>query len=248
VARVLRRLVSPPRDCAYLPGRLSSLETRVMLDVTPEELQALLERGWRRFGPAYFRPACRGCHECVPVRVPVGTFTLSKNQRRVLQRARHIRVEVSTPVVDEQRLSLYRSWHRDREAARGWEHDDADPEDYAMNFCFPHPAAREFTYWEAGRLVAVGIADQTPGALSDVYCFHDPDRGALSLGTVNVLSTLAYARERSLAHVYLGYRVEGCASLRYKGRFRPLERLHGAPQPSDAPDWRPFDPAAQAAQ
>lgn len=227
MARILRSLVSPPRDCAYLPDRLATLETRVMLDVTAAELETLLATGWRRFGPAYFRPACGSCTECVPVRVPVATFELSKNQRRVLQRASHIRVEVGTPAVDDARLALYRRWHANREASRGWDHDDGDPDDYVMNFCFPHPAGREFSYWEGAELLAVGIADETPHALSDVYCFHAPEHGALSLGTLNVLSSLAYARERGLAHVYLGYRVEGCPSLRYKGRFKPQEKLAG---------------------
>ncbi len=209
-----------------------------MLDVSPAELEALLERGYRRFGPAYFRPACQGCRECIPVRVPVATFELSKNQRRVLSRARHLRVEVATPAMDEPRLALYRRWHANREVARGWEHDDADPEDYAMNFCFPHPSAREFSYWHDDELLAVGIADETPSAISDVYCFHSPEHKSLSLGTLNVLTTLAHARERGLSHVYLGYRVEGCQSLQYKGRFRPQERLVGLPKAAEPSDWR----------
>ena len=94
-----------------------------------------------------------------------------------------------------------------------------------MQFCFPHAAAREFSYWEDDHLVAVGIADETPRALSAVYCYYDPGRSHLSLGTLNVLRAIGYARYRHLAYVYLGYRVEGCPSLRYKGRFLPQERL-----------------------
>jgi Arginine-tRNA-protein transferase, C terminus len=48
---------------------------------------------------------------------------------------------------------------------------------------------------------------------------------ARSLGTFNILSLLAAARERELPHVYLGYYVEGCRSMEYKRKFRPNEVL-----------------------
>jgi len=106
-----------------------------------------------------------------------------------------------------------------------------------MQFCFPHPAARELTYWDGGVLAGVGIADETPGAISAAYCFHDPKLSNLSIGTFNVLRTIDYARERGLAQVYLGFRVEDCESLRYKGRFLPQERLVGRVEDHQEPRW-----------
>jgi len=45
------------------------------------------------------------------------------------------------------------------------------------------------------------------------------------------------ARERGIPHVYLGYRVEGCASMRYKADFRPHEVLVGRPDEHENPRW-----------
>jgi arginine-tRNA-protein transferase len=92
----------------------------------------------------------------------------------------------------------------------------------------------EWCYDVGDRLVAVGYVDQLPDGLSAIYFFHDPGERHRSLGTFNVLALLAVARERRLPYVYLGYYVEGCRSLEYKGRFRPNEVL--------APDgaWHPF--------
>jgi arginine-tRNA-protein transferase len=154
-----------------------------------------------------------------------------------MHRAAGVRVEVGEPEVDDVRLELYRRWHAEREVERGWKPDRIASDSYAMQFCFPHPAAREFSYWEGDRLLAVGIADRTPHALSAVYCYYDPQRRDLSLGTFNVLSAIEYAREQGLAHVYLGYRVEGCDSLRYKGRFRPQESLRGRVGGDTTPHW-----------
>ena len=237
--RLLQHRIAGPEPCPYLPGLQSTTETLLMTGVSPDELEALLERGWRRFGPVYFRPVCKGCSECVSVRVPVDSFAPSPNLKRVLRRAAHVRMEVGAPQVDDVRLALYRRWHASREAERGWKPDRIGVESYAMQFCFPHPAAREFSYWEGDALVAIGIADETPRALSAVYCYHDPSRSRLSLGTLNVLRAIAYARLRGIEHVYLGYCVEGCESLRYKARFRPQEQLVGRVDDSRDPRWDP---------
>ncbi|MGZ6126339.1 MAG: arginyltransferase [Myxococcales bacterium] len=237
--RLLQHRIAGPEPCPYLDGLSSTTETMLMTGVTSVELDGLLERGWRRFGPVYFRPVCSGCDECVSVRVPVATFSPSPNLRRVLKRAAHVRIEVGEPLVDDARLRLYRRWHASREVERGWKPDRIGVESYAMQFCFPHSAAREFSYWDGDRLVGIGIADETPRALSAVYCYYEPSLAHLSLGTYNVLRAVDYARRRSLSHVYLGYCVEGCVSLRYKGRFRPQERLRGRSEGTQPPRWEP---------
>ncbi len=235
--RLLQHRIAGPEPCPYLPGLRSTTETLLMTGVSPDELERLLERGWRRFGPVYFRPVCADCEECVSVRVPVQAFEPSPNLRRVARRAAHLRLEVGVPQVDDARLELYRRWHSGREKERGWKPDRIGVESYAMQFCFPHPAAREFSYWDGDDLGGVGIADETQRALSAVYCYHDPSRSRLSIGTLNVLRSIDYARERGIAHVYLGYCVEGCESLRYKARFRPQERLVGHADDTATPRW-----------
>jgi arginine-tRNA-protein transferase len=234
-------MITGPEACHYLAEPQMTTESRVMIDVSPEELEQLLELGWRRFGPVYFRPICAACTECVSVRVPVASFTPSRNMRRVLTRASSLRIEVARPTVDDQRLALHSRWHASRESERGWNATDLDRDSYSLQFCFPHPCAREFSYWDHDELVAIGISDQTPRALSAVYCFYAPERGELSPGTLNVLIALEHARRALLEHVYLGYRVEGCPSLVYKGRFTPQERLRGKQEPGDSSRWERFD-------
>src|SRR5437660_2678075 len=185
--RLLQHRIAGPEPCPYLPGLSSTTETMLMTGVSPVELERLLERGWRRFGPVYFRPVCGACSECISVRVPVEAFKPSPNLKRVQRRGSKLRVEVTAPQVDDERLALYRRWHASREEERGWKPDRIGAESYAMQFCFPHPAAREFSYWDGEELVGVGIADETPLSLSAVYCYHDPEREKLSIGTYNVL-------------------------------------------------------------
>src|SRR5579883_503090 len=227
--RLLERVVEKPHACTYLPSRRASLEVQVLLDVTAAELEAMLERGWRRFGPMYFRPACAGCAECVSLRLPVACFSPSKSQRRAARACASLRRVVGRPIVDDARLDLYARWHAMREDVRGWEPNPQTRERYAIEFAFAHPAAREAAFYDDARLVGVGLFDETPHALSAAFFFYDPDYAHRSLGTANVLSLVDDARATGRDHVYLGYRVEGCASLVYKASFRPHELLEGRP-------------------
>ena len=240
MAKLLQHLVEPPRPCSYLADRDAQLEVRIQVEVSPAELEAMLERGWRRFGPIYFRPACATCGECVTLRVDVAAFAARKSQRRAVKNAARLRRLVSVPVADDERIDLYRRWHAQRETVRGWDPTAMDPERYAMDFAFPHPAAREVAFRDPAdgdRLVGLGLFDETPRALSAVFFFWDPERAPASLGVANVVTVVEDAREKGLPHVYLGYRVLGCPSLVYKSSYVPHELLEGRPAPDEASRW-----------
>lgn len=241
--RLLRHLVEPPRTCSYLPEETASLEYRVMLDVGAAEYESMLLRGWRRFGPVYFRPACVGCVACLSLRVPVAGFTPTESQRRALRRSRRFRITLGRPQVDAERLALYAAWHRDRQEDRHWSPAPLDIDDYFQQFAFPHPAAHEIAFQDEEGLAALGLVDVTPRAWSLVYFFYHPRIARLSPGVANVMLGLELARERGLPHVYLGYSVAGCASMAYKSGFRPHEILQGRPSPQEAPRWGSADSA-----
>lgn len=240
--RLLRVVEERPRPCSYLPEEQATLTHRLELGVGPAELEALLERGFRRFGYDYFRPACRACDACRPSRVVAAAHRPSRNQRRVLRATEHLRLAYGRPALCDARLALHRAWHADRERARGWQPNALDAEEYEALLAFEHAAARELTLWDGERLVGVSLVDEMPHALSAVYFFHHPDLAHLSLGTANVLLLLELARRAGKAHVYLGYRVDACPSLAYKGRFVPQEELVGRPGLDEPPRWVPASP------
>ena len=92
---------------------------------------------------------------------------------------------------------------------------------------------------DGDRLVGLGIFDETPRAMSAVYFFWDPEHAPASLGVANVITLVAEAAEKNLPHVYLGYRVLGCASLVYKSKYVPHELLVGRPEFGEPPVWVP---------
>jgi arginyl-tRNA--protein-N-Asp/Glu arginylyltransferase len=238
LALQLAHFVSDPHACEYLPDARATLEYRVLMGLSPAELERLLEHGWRRFGTAVFRPACGACGECVSLRIDVARFQISRSQRRARNRCAGLEVAMGPPRVDDERLALYARWHAGRESARGWDQSPLTAEDYARSFTAPDACARELLYRDRGKLVGVGICDETVTAYSAVYFFHDPDYARLSPGVNHVLTLIARAQREGKRHVYLGYRVLGCASMRYKATFLPHELLEGRPGPDETPRWR----------
>lgn len=239
MARQLQHLIEQPRPCSYLADRSATLEHRVLVQVSVEETEHLLRRGWRRFGPDYFRPRCAPCHECIPSRIPTATFTPSKSQRRAREKCKPLIKQIGAPICDDARLELYHRWHATREDARGWDEARLDARAYKLQFSMAHPAAREIAYFdpEDHRLVGVALCDQTPLAWSAIYFFYDPAWASRSIGTANVVYQVELARSLDIPHVYLGFRVAGCPSLQYKASFRPQERLVGWPEFAEEPVW-----------
>lgn len=241
MARLVHSSIEQPRPCPYLPDALAALEHRVLLDVSPEEADDLFDRGWRHFGPSWFRPVCAGCQACVSTRILVDEFMASTSQRRAQRRAAGLRIEIGEPRIDDARISLFHVWHSNRVEMRGWEPAIFDERDYFMQFAFPTSIAREVAYYDdaaGGRLVMVAICDETPLAWNAVFCFYDPLIGRCSPGVANIMSLVAIARRSGQRYLHLGYRVSDCPSLRYKSAFHPQEVLPRLPEEGDPPSWQ----------
>ncbi len=237
MARLVRHFVEEPRGCSYLASVQASLEYRLMVEVSPHELESMLVRGWRRFGPAYFRPACRPCHGCISVRLDVSRFEASPSQRRAWKRVQRFRIEVSSPQIEAKRLELHARWHAGRETSRGWEPTNLSEEEYATQFAFPSSTGCEAAWFDGDELVAVGLVDVTPQSVSAAYFFYDPSIARTSPGVANIMHCVQYARDVGARYVYLGYTVDGCRSLMYKGLFKPHEVLVGRPSLDEEPIW-----------
>ena len=222
-----------PARCEYLPDRVARLEFIQADDMTREEYLGWLRNGWRRFGNFVFHPACGPCRMCQSLRVPVTSFQPRRTQRRIwASNTGVVSLTIREPTPSPAKRRLYHAFHQHQHLTRGWPAPDRDDalDSFADN---PFPT-EEWCYFVGDKLVGVGYVDALSDGLSAIYFFHDPDERRRSLGTLNVLSIIEEARRRDLPWVYLGYYVEGCRSVEYKGRFMPNEVLR--------PDgrWTPF--------
>lgn len=89
-----------------------------------------------------------------------------------------------------------------------------------------------------GKLVAVGVLDLLPHAVSSVYLFYDPDYQEWDWGKISALNEIALAREKGYQYYYMGYYIHSCQKMRYKGRFEPSCILD-----PESLDWHSLDDA-----
>ena len=84
-----------------------------------------------------------------------------------------------------------------------------------------------------GKLIAISVLDFLPSGLSSVYFIWDPDYAHLSLGTLLGIREIQMCKELGLGYYYLGYYIEDCAKMRYKGKFggEVLDVCNGAYAP-----------------
>jgi arginyl-tRNA--protein-N-Asp/Glu arginylyltransferase len=235
----LFQYVAPPTRCGYLPQQKWSLEYEYVAAMTTAEYLRRLLDNWRRFGNTLFRPVCPSCRACRSLRVVVPSFRPDRSQRRCRQvNEGAIELRIGKPSVNRAKLALYDRYHAFQAEAKGWPRQSPrDASSYSESFV-EHPfPVEEWCYYLKGQLVGVGYVDVLPGpaegtdetaaGLSAIYFFYDPRRREHSLGTWNILCQIEEAARRRLPYVYLGYYVEGCASMSYKTRFKP-NQLRGS--------------------
>jgi leucyl-tRNA---protein transferase len=223
----LLRFTAPPSQCGYLPDQLWRLEYEYVASLSRSEYMERLLQGWRRFGSVLFRPRCQSCAECRSLRVSADRFRPNRSQRRVVK-ANHdtLRLFIESPSVTPAKLDLYDRYHAFRTETRGWPlHGDKDVASYATSFVDNPFPSQEWCYYLGEKLLGVGYVDELPAGLSAIYFFYDPAERQRSLGNWHVLSLLEHARDRGLPHLYLGYYIAGCPSMRYKSGFVPNQLL-----------------------
>lgn len=211
-----------PHDCPYLPGRTAEDIFTLAARIDPAVYQSMMDQGFRRSGRVIYRPECRGCRECVPIRVPVDAFRPSRSQQRVLRKNADLRIDIARPRSSDAKYRLFVDYLR-------YQHDGSMTEDRLEfeRFLYDSPTdTLEMTYRLGNRIVAVGIVDVTPVCLSSVYFYFDPRHARRSLGVFSALREIDECRRRGLPWWYIGYYVRGCAKMSYKADYAPHELLH----------------------
>ncbi|MRJ03335.1 MAG: arginyltransferase [Epsilonproteobacteria bacterium] len=229
-------------ECPYLPDRATRMHYRYLPEATKEMATALIKRGWRRFGHAYFHPICARCRECKSIRVDVERFSMTRSQRKAVKRNRETEIFIQSPSLTFDHVELYNRFHKFKEKKSGWKYVEMDLETYYSEFVVgAHDFGKEVLYFHDGKLVGVDLIDILEDGISSIYFFYDPDYQRLSLGIYSLLVQINLAKMLKLKWIYLGYWVDGCPSFAYKTNFRPYQLLDGFPPLDVEPEWREVD-------
>ncbi|XP_017493621.1 PREDICTED: arginyl-tRNA--protein transferase 1-like [Rhagoletis zephyria] len=85
-------------------------------------------------------------------------------------------------------------------------------------------------YYIDERLIAVAVLDILPNCISSVYLYYDPEFSFLNLGVYSALTEIALVRKfmkflPDLKYYYMGYYIDSCPKMKYKGQFLPSDLL-----------------------
>ncbi|MGM0518882.1 MAG: arginyltransferase [Campylobacterota bacterium] len=230
------------RECSYFDNEISDIRYRYMYSCDTHEYQAMLERGWRRFGRMHFVPECKECTKCITMRIDVKNYKFSKSQKRVINKNRDTRLYIRPPSVTVEHLELYNKYHKTMNEKKGWPFTPISPSEYSRSYVEGKAGySREFLYMRDNELVGVALVDILPKSISSIYCFYDHDYSDLSLGKFSILAQIKIAKELNIPHIYLGYWIKDHYSMGYKEDYKPFEVLKNRPSLHEDTIWEKYE-------
>lgn len=215
--------------CGYLPKKMAQ-----SLIATPQHLvdttvySSLIQQGFRRSGQFVYRPHCEHCNACIPARLPVNTFQISRSQKRAFRQHKNLNTQIIPIAFHQAHYDLYLSYQRARHSKPVPEDEvfkDDDVDQYRNFICQSNVDSVMVEFKEDNVLKMVSIIDVVHDGISAVYTFYDTTNPKTSYGIYNVIWQIFWATDLSLDYVYLGYWIEDNAKMAYKNKFKPLEKL-----------------------
>ena len=206
--------------------------------VTPEQMDRLLEKGWRHFGTHFFRYSYGfyelDIREVIPLRIHLIEFSLSKSQRRILRRNADLRVKIQPIKITTEAEELFQ---RHKQRFKSGIPDSLY--DFLSTEADSVPCqAKEISVYEDSKLIAVSYFDIGDQTCSGVYATFDPERSDRSLGIFTMLKEIEFAIENRKRFYYQGYSYSGNSFYDYKRRFRGTEGYNWREDWIPVGEWR----------
>jgi leucyl-tRNA---protein transferase len=213
-----------PVACPYIAGLT---ERKLIVELAGNGAAAFYDQlsraGFRRSHRYAYRPACRGCSACVPVRIAVGRFIHTRSTRRIRNANRDLSASLIEGRATQEQYRLFAAYQRARHG--GGEMASMTYADYRGMVEDSPVRTRIVEARTPDGLAAVSLIDLLDDGVSAVYSFFDPRRLRRSLGSWSILWLVEECRRRGLPYVYLGYWIAESPKMAYKARFPALERL-----------------------
>lgn len=193
--------------------------------VAPQQLDALLENGWRHFGTHFFRYNLafykNEIRRVFPLRIRLSDFSFSKSQRRVLRKNQDLRAIIRPIEINAEKEILFERHKRRFNDNIPFSLYDFLSFDAASVPC----KASEICVYRENDLLAASFFDVGERAVSSIYAMFAPEETSRSLGIFTMLLEIDWARTHAKDFFYQGYAYEGNSFYDYKKRFRASEKF-----------------------
>ncbi len=210
--------------CSYLPQRVARSQVAAPAHlITSDVYDRLIEHGFRRSGLYTYRPQCRDCQACIPIRIDARAFEPRRSQRRAWRRHQHLSARMMPLHERTDHYDLYCRYQQARHAGAGMDEDMY--QQYTQFLLASAVTSRLVEFRDPeGFLQMVSLVDLLDNGLSAVYTFFDPQVPG-SLGTYAILWQMQQCQEMGLPWLYLGYWIANSPKMAYKSHFQPAQLL-----------------------
>lgn len=216
---LIDKLPDSDEDCSYIHGNIFSVEQFLYRDYSEEALDFLFSFGIRHFGSYFFRPVCRECSSCLPLRIRIQGVNFSKSQKRIINQNKHIEIKTVQDASHEN-FEIYKN-HKTRFSENFSENFSV----FQQSFNYLNPNSYIDNYYLESKLITSSHYDISTEAISAVYTYYDTDYQKLSLGTYAVLNLIRKAISLNKKYLYLGYYIKENKHMNYKKKFFPNQLL-----------------------
>lgn len=192
--------------------------------VAPQQLDALLEKGWRHFGAHFFRYNLGFYREeirlVIPLRIRLENFAFSKSQRRILRKNEDLQIFIRPVRITPETEILFER-HKQR-----FDHGIPDSVYDFLDLDAANVPCKtlECAVYLENTLVAVSFFDVGEVSVSGIYACFAPEITDRSLGIFTMLLEIEFALKTNKTFYYQGYAYAGNSFYDYKKRFRALEK------------------------
>jgi arginyl-tRNA--protein-N-Asp/Glu arginylyltransferase len=195
--------VTAKYSCGYINKReAQSIVATPYKRIDKNNYGHLIKRGFRRSGQYVYKPDCKGCKACVPIRLHVNNFSISKSQKRVKRSLKNLTVKIIPQNQPDENIGDYN--------------------DFLIK---SNVDSKLIEFRDNGELKLVTIIDVLDDGISAVYTFFNGDDLKKSYGTYSILWLLDWCKKRNEEYIYLGYWIGESQKMKYKTNFKPYELL-----------------------
>jgi len=216
--------VTTKYSCGYINGQdAQSIVATPYKNVNSHNFNGLIIKGFRRSGQYVYKPNCKNCSACIPIRLLTKNFIESKSQKRVKKYLGKLTVKILPLTFNEEHFELYVDYQNKRHKNK--EENEDHIGDYNDFLIKSNVDTKLVEFRLNNELKMVTIIDFIEDGISAVYTFFDCSNQKLSLGTISIIWLIDFCKRENFSFVYLGYWIHESQKMKYKTNFKPYELM-----------------------
>ena len=224
VLKEIQFYITKEYSCGYINSqKAQSIVATPYKNINSKNFKNLISQGFRRSGQYVYKPSCKNCSACIPIRLLASNFKASRSQKRVKKYLDKLSIKLLPLTFDEEHYNLYVDYQNKRHRNDNKSEDDiADYNDFLIT---SNVNSKLVEFRLNNQLKMVTIIDIIDDGISAVYSFYDCSDQKLSLGTTSIIWLLEFCKKENLSFLYLGYWIHESQKMKYKINFKPYELM-----------------------